>query len=64
MRVLRTLQWGSQHGHGTAHAIRQQSDDLRKDRPWRRPRRRAPGIVGESLLTLWLLVTGARVARR
>ncbi len=24
----------------------------------------APGIVGESLLTLWLLVTGARVARR
>jgi hypothetical protein len=24
----------------------------------------APGIVGETLLTLWLLVTGARVARR
>lgn len=24
----------------------------------------APGIVGETVLTLWLLVTGARVARR
>ena len=28
MLVLRTLQWGSQHGHGIGQAIRAQSDDL------------------------------------
>ena len=28
MLVLRTLQWGPQHGHGIAHMIRTQSDDL------------------------------------
>jgi PadR family transcriptional regulator PadR len=30
MLILRTLQWGSQHGHGIAQSIRQQSDDLLK----------------------------------
>ena len=30
MLILRILQWGSQHGHGIAHAIRRQSDDLLK----------------------------------
>src|SRR5258705_10041290 len=30
MLVLRTLQWGPQHGHGIGQAIRQQSDDLLK----------------------------------
>jgi PadR family transcriptional regulator PadR len=30
MLILRTLQWGSQHGHGIGQAIRQQSDDLLK----------------------------------
>jgi transcriptional regulator len=30
MLILRTLQWGAQHGHGIGHAIRQQSDDLLK----------------------------------
>jgi transcriptional regulator len=30
MLVLRTLQWGSQHGHGIGQAIRAQSDDLLK----------------------------------
>src|SRR5215208_6059982 len=28
MLVLRTLQWGSRHGHGIGQAIRAQSDDL------------------------------------
>lgn len=28
MLILRTLQWGPQHGHGIAQAIRSQSDDL------------------------------------
>ena len=30
MLVLRTLQWGRQHGHGIGQAIRSQSDDLLK----------------------------------
>jgi len=30
MLILRTLQWGSQHGHGIGLAIRTQSDDLLK----------------------------------
>src|SRR5580693_6397909 len=30
MLVLRTLQWGTQHGHGIGQAIRAQSDDLLK----------------------------------
>jgi transcriptional regulator len=30
MLVLRTLQWGPQHGHGIGQVIRQQSDDLLK----------------------------------
>ena len=30
MLILRTLQWGSQHGHGIGQAIRSQSDDLLK----------------------------------
>jgi transcriptional regulator len=30
MLVLRTLQWGPQHGHGIGQSIRQQSDDLLK----------------------------------
>jgi PadR family transcriptional regulator len=30
MLILRTLQWGSQHGHGIGQAIRAQSDDLLK----------------------------------
>ena len=28
MLILRTLQWGPQHGHGIGQAIRVQSDDL------------------------------------
>ena len=28
MLILRTLQWGAQHGHGIGQAIRSQSDDL------------------------------------
>lgn len=28
MLILRTLQWGSQHGHGIGQAIRARSDDL------------------------------------
>jgi PadR family transcriptional regulator, regulatory protein PadR len=28
MLILRTLQWGAQHGHGIAQAIRRQSDEL------------------------------------
>ena len=32
MLILRTLQWGSQHGHGIGQAIRTQSDDLLKGR--------------------------------
>ena len=28
MLVLRTLQWGPNHGHGIAHIIRNQSNDL------------------------------------
>jgi PadR family transcriptional regulator PadR len=28
MMILRTLQWGSQHGHGIGQAIRQSSADL------------------------------------
>ena len=28
MLILRTLQWGRQHGHGIGQAIRSQSDDL------------------------------------
>ena len=30
MLILRTLQWGQQHGHGIGQAIRRQSDDLLK----------------------------------
>jgi PadR family transcriptional regulator PadR len=30
MLILRTLQWGPQHGHGIGVAIRSQSDDLLK----------------------------------
>ena len=30
MLVLRTLQWGRQHGHGIGQAIRARSDDLLK----------------------------------
>jgi PadR family transcriptional regulator len=30
MLVLRTLQWGPQHGHGIGQAIKAQSDDLLK----------------------------------
>src|SRR5438270_11563339 len=30
MLVLRTLQWGPQHGHGIGQAIRAQSEDLLK----------------------------------
>jgi PadR family transcriptional regulator, regulatory protein PadR len=30
MIILRTLQWGPQHGHGIGQAIRAQSDDLLK----------------------------------
>jgi PadR family transcriptional regulator, regulatory protein PadR len=30
MLILRTLQWGPQHGHGIGQAIRRQSDDLLK----------------------------------
>src|SRR3989442_14210498 len=30
MLILRTLQWGSQHGHGIGQAIRTQSDALLK----------------------------------
>jgi len=30
MLVLRTLQWGPQHGHGIGQAIRANSDDLLK----------------------------------
>jgi PadR family transcriptional regulator len=30
MLVLRTLQWGPQHGHGIGQAIRARSDDLLK----------------------------------
>ena len=30
MLILRTLQWGPQHGHGIGQSIRQQSDDLLK----------------------------------
>jgi transcriptional regulator len=30
MLVLRTLQWGTQHGHGIGQAIRAQSDELLK----------------------------------
>ena len=30
MLILRTLQWGPQHGHGIGQAIRIQSDDLLK----------------------------------
>src|SRR2546429_9764581 len=30
MLILRTLQWGPQHGHGIGRAIRSQSDDLLK----------------------------------
>ena len=30
MLILRTLQWGPQHGLGISHLIRQQSDDLLK----------------------------------
>src|SRR5439155_22679557 len=30
MLILRTLQWGPQHGHGIGRAIRAQSDDLLK----------------------------------
>ena len=28
MLILKTLQWGQQHGHGIGQAIRSQSDDL------------------------------------
>ena len=28
MLILRTLQWGAQHGHGIGQAIRSSSDDL------------------------------------
>src|SRR5438132_1472769 len=30
MLILRTLQWGAQHGHGIGQAIRAQSDELLK----------------------------------
>jgi transcriptional regulator len=30
MLILRTLQWGPQHGHGIGQSIRQQSEDLLK----------------------------------
>jgi transcriptional regulator len=30
MLILRTLQWGPEHGHGIGQAIRTQSDDLLK----------------------------------
>jgi PadR family transcriptional regulator PadR len=30
MLILRTLQWGPQHGHGVGQAIRHSSDDLLK----------------------------------
>jgi transcriptional regulator len=30
MLILRTLQWGTRHGHGIGQAIRAQSDDLLK----------------------------------
>ena len=30
MLILRTLQWGPQHGHGIGQAISRQSDDLLK----------------------------------
>jgi PadR family transcriptional regulator PadR len=30
MLILRTLQWGPQHGHGIGQAIRLQSDDVLK----------------------------------
>jgi PadR family transcriptional regulator PadR len=30
MLILRTLQWGPQHGHGIGQAIRSQTDDLLK----------------------------------
>jgi transcriptional regulator len=30
MLILRTLQWGPQHGHGIGQAIRQQSDEVLK----------------------------------
>ncbi|HEX4568653.1 MAG TPA: helix-turn-helix transcriptional regulator, partial [Vicinamibacterales bacterium] len=30
MLILRTLQWGSRHGHGIGQAIRAQSDDVLK----------------------------------
>ena len=30
MLILKTLQWGPQHGHGIGQAIRTQSDDLLK----------------------------------
>ena len=30
MLILRTLQWGAQHGHGIGQAIRARSDDLLK----------------------------------
>ena len=30
MLILRTLQWGPQHGHGIGQAIRSQSEDLLK----------------------------------
>ena len=30
MLILRTLQWGPQHGHGIGQAIRAQSEDLLK----------------------------------
>lgn len=30
MLILRTLQWGSQHGHGIGQMIRAQSDELLK----------------------------------
>src|SRR5438105_12377816 len=30
MLILRTLQWGPQHGHGIGQAIRAQSDELLK----------------------------------
>jgi transcriptional regulator len=30
MLILRTLQWGPQHGHGIGQSIRRQSDDLLK----------------------------------
>ena len=30
MLILRTLQWGPQHGHGIGHTIRTQTDELLK----------------------------------